>query len=109
MDSEKLAQFYPNIATRILLYLRSIYNKQDFVYPQEIIDRFQSSKSFISQKLKTLKDYNLIRTENVRNLVRSASHQKIFITKKGLKTALNILSIGLNSFELKLIKKSRRK
>jgi len=106
---KNLIRFYPNLVSRILLYLRSVYNKQNFVYPQELIIHFQTSKSFISQKLKILKKFNLIRTENVKNSIRSASHLKIYITKKGLKTALEILSEGLNSSELKLIKNNRRK
>jgi hypothetical protein len=110
MASEKsFARFYPNLASRILLYLRSIYYKQDFVYPQELILHFQTSKSFISQKLKILKKFNLIHTKNVKNLKRSTSHLKIYITKKGLKTALEILSQGLNSSELKLIKSNGRR
>lgn len=106
---KNLIRFYPNFVSRILLYLRSVYYKQNFVYPQELIIHFHTSKSFISQKLKILKKFNLIRTENVKNSIRSASHLKIYITKKGLKTALEILSEGLNSSELKLIKNNRRK
>lgn len=106
---KNLTRFYPNLASRILLYLRSIYYKQNFVYPQELIIHFQTSKSFISQKLKILKKFNLIHTENMKNSMLSASHLKIYITKKGLKTALEILSEGLNSSELKIIKKNKRK
>ena len=70
---------------------------------------FRTSKSFISQKLKILKKFDLIRTENMENSRRSASHLKIYITKKGLKTALEILSEGLNYSELKMIKKNGKK
>ena len=78
---KNLTRFYPNLASRILLYLRSIYYRQNFVYPQELIQHFQTSKSFISQKLKILKKFNLIHTENVNNSKRSTSHLKINITK----------------------------
>ena len=105
---KKLTRFYPNLASRILLYLRSIRNKQEFVYPRELIRHFQISKSFVSQKLKILKKFDLIKTEHVKNGIRSASHLKIFITKKGLATALEILSDGLNSFELKVISKGKK-
>ena len=106
---KNLVRFFPNLASRILLYLRSIYFKQNFVYPKELITHFQISKSFLSQKLKILKKYNLVYTENIRNKLRSASHLKIYITKKGLKTALEILSEGLDSSELKIIRNNRRK
>lgn len=45
----------------------------------------------------------------MKNSIRSASHLKIYITKKGLKTALEILSEGLNSSELKMLKNHGRK
>ncbi|MFX1500209.1 MAG: hypothetical protein ACFFDH_04500 [Promethearchaeota archaeon] len=106
---KNLTRFYPNLASRILLYLRSVYYKKEFVYPQELIIYFKSSKSFISQKLKILKKYHLIETKKVKNSTRSASYLKIYITKKGLITALEILSDGLNSSELKIIKNKKRK
>ena len=106
---KKLVRLYPSLALRILFYLRSVYNNHDYVYPQELINHFQTSKSFVSQKVKILKKFDLVKTENVKNSVRSGSHLKIYITRKGLKTVLEILSEGLNSNEIKIVKKTKVK
>ncbi len=102
---KRLSRFYPNLASRILLYLRSIQKKREFVYPQELIEHYQISKSFLSQKLKLLKKYGLVNTKIEKKIIRSAHYLKIFITKRGLSTALEILSEGLNSNELRIVNK----
>ncbi|MHA2400327.1 MAG: hypothetical protein ACXADU_15745 [Promethearchaeota archaeon] len=106
---KKITRFYPSLALRILFYLRSVHHSHNFVYPQELINHFQTSKSFLSQKVKILKKHALIRTENDKNSARSASHLKIFITKRGLKMVVEILSEGLNPNEINIFKRRRLK
>ena len=102
-----MKQFYPHLVSRILLYLRQRRFDKEGVFTEDIINRFNKSKSRISQALSFLTDKEYIERKYVQNPNNHNSRHKILLTPKGLSVAEKILSEGLDSLESKVIEALR--
>ena len=98
-----MKHFYPHLSTRILLYLRQQRFSREEVLTEDLIERFNKSKSRISQALSFLTKNDYIEREYVQNLKNNGSRHKVSLTPTGLNVAEAILSEGLDSVEKKVI------
>ena len=108
MNNQKENEFenyYPKLKLRLLYYLRKNYDKKEFIYFNDLIEKFNKSKSSISQNLKILKDDGLISKHYVRTININDPYLIISITEKGLSLVNKILYEGLNNEEIKKLKK----
>ena len=103
LTEEELERFYPQLISRILLYLRQQRYEDTEVLTEDLIDRFQKSKSIISQALKCLSERRYIKKEYINNVTTHGSRHKILITSKGMEIADMILSEGLHPMEWKVV------
>lgn len=109
LTKEEVKKFYPQLISRILLYLRQQrYHKMD-ILTEDLIEKFDKSKSIISQALTILAEQDYINKNYVSYLNSHGSRHKISITNKGLEIAEGILAEGLDPFEKKVIKASNKK
>jgi len=98
-----MKQFCPHLISRILLYLRQRRYDKEGVLTEDIINRFNKSKSRISQALSSLTDKEYIEKKYVQSPNNHSSRHKILLTSKGLTVAEAILSEGLDPLELKVL------
>jgi len=109
LTKDEVKKFYPQLISRILLYLRQQrYHKTD-VLTEDLIEKFDKSKSIISQALTILAEQEYINKNYVSDLTSHGSRHRISITAKGLKISDAILAEGLDSVEQKVIKGSNKK
>ena len=98
-----MKQFYLHLISRILLFLRQQRHIKGEVLTEDLIKKFNKSKSRISQALSflTIKEY--IERTYVNSLNNQGSRHKISLTPKGFEIAEAILSEGLDPPEKKVI------
>ena len=98
-----MKQFYPHLISRILLFLRQQRYVKGEVLTEDLIKKFNKSKSRISQALSFLTSKGYIERNYVSNLNNQGSRHKISLTPKGLEITEVILSEGLDPLEKKVI------
>ena len=98
-----MKQFYPHLISRILLFLRQQRHIKGVVLTEDLINKFNKSKSRISQALSFLTSKGYIERNYVTNLNNQGSRHKISLTSKGLEIAEAILMEGLDPLEKKVI------
>ncbi len=98
-----MKQFYPHLISRILLFLRQQRHVKGEVLTEDLIRKFNKSKSRISQALSFLTSKGYIERSYVNNLNNQGSRHKISFTPRGLEIAEAILSEGLDPLEKKVI------
>ena len=98
-----MKQFYPHLISRILLFLRQQRHVKGVVLTEDLIKKFNKSKSRISQALSVLTGKGYIEKSYVNTLNNQGSRHKISLTTKGLEMAEVILSEGLDPLEKKVI------
>ena len=103
LSKKERKQFYPHLVTRILLYLRQQRFSKEGVLTEDLIKRFNKSKSRISQALSFLTNHDYIDRKFIQNLSNSGSRHKISLTPEGLHIAEVILSEGLDPLEKEVI------
>jgi len=103
LSKKEQKQFYPHLITRILLYLRQHRYSKEEVLTEDLIKKFNKSKSRISQALSFLTNNEYIEREYVQNLNNNGSRHRIFLTSNGLNITEAILSEGLDPVEKKVI------
>ncbi len=103
LSKKERKQFYPHLITRILLYLRQQRFSREEVLTEDLIERFNKSKSRISQALSFLTNNEYIERKFIQNLNNNGSRHKISLTLDGLHIAEAILSEGLDPLEIKVI------
>ncbi len=103
LSKKERKQFYPHLITRILLYLRQQRFSKEEVLTEDLIKRFNKSKSRISQALSFLTNKQFIDRKYVPNLNNQGSRHNISLTPKGLDIAEAILSEGLDPLEKEVI------
>lgn len=106
---EEMKRFYPQISSRILLFLRQQRFRKGEVLTEDLIQKFNKSKSIISQALAFLTKKQYITRRYIQNINNQGSRHEIFLTTKGLNVAEAILSEGLDPLEKKVIKASNKK
>lgn len=106
---EELEGFYPRLTSRILLYLRQQFYEKREMLTEDIIERFDKSKSIISQALSFLSKNRYIKRKYVKNIESHGSRHKISITKKGIEIAEAILFEGLIFDEIKALNNIKKK
>lgn len=99
-----MKQFYPHLVSRILLYLRQRRYDKEGVFTEDIIKKFNKSKSRISQALSFLGNKEFIEKEYVQIIKNNGSRHRISLTPSGLEVANFILLEGLDILEKKVIK-----
>ena len=104
-----MKRFYPQLSSRILLFLRQQRYRKGEILTEDIIKKFNKSKSEISQVLSFLTKKHYINREYVSNLNNQGSRHRVVLIEKGLEVAEAILSEGLDSVELKAILASNKK
>lgn len=104
-----MKKFFPQLSSRILLFLRQQRYHKGEVLTEDLFKKFNKSKSIISQALSFLTKKQFIMRKYVSNLNYQGSRHRISITTKGLKIAEAILSEGLDPLEKKAIKASNKK
>ncbi|MFX0027858.1 MAG: hypothetical protein ACFE8B_01495 [Candidatus Hermodarchaeota archaeon] len=104
LSKKELKQFYPNLITRILLFLRQQQFIKSDLLTEDLIAKFNKSKSRISQALSFLTNRGYIERSYVPNINNNGSRHKISLTPRGLEVANVILSEGLDPLEKKVIK-----
>ena len=109
LSSEEMKRFYPQLSSRILLFLRQQRYRKGEILTEDIIKKFNKSKSEISQVLSFLTKKNYINREYVSNLNNQGSRHRVFLNEKGLEVAEAILSEGLDPIEKKAIEASIKK
>jgi len=109
LSSEEMKRFYPQLSSRILLFLRQQRYRKVEILTEDIIKKFNKSKSEISQVLSFLTKKRYIDRVYVNNLKNHGSRHKIFLNASGLKVAEAILLEGLNPLEIKAIEVSIKK
>jgi len=109
LSNEEMKKFYPQLSSRILLFLRQQRYHQGEILTEDIIKKFNKSKSEISQVLSFLTKRQYIEREYVNNLNNQGSRHRVVLIEKGLEVAEAILSEGLNPIELKAIEASIKK
>jgi len=109
LTNEEMKKFYPQLSSRILLFLRQQRYRQGEILTEDIIKKFNKSKSEISQVLSFLTKKHYINREYVSNLNNQGSRHKVVLIEKGLEVAEAILSEGLNPLEIKAIEASIKK
>jgi len=91
------------------LFLRQQRYGRGEILTEDIIKKFNKSKSEISQVLSFLTNQHYIDREYVNNLNNQGSRHRVVLNEKGLEVAEAILSEGLNPLEKKAIKVSNKK
>jgi len=109
LSNEEMKKFYPQLSSRILLFLRQQRYRRGEILTEDIIKKFNKSKSEISQVLSFLTKRQYIEREYVNNLNNQGSRHRVVLIEKGLEVAEAILSEGLNPIELKAIEASIKK
>jgi len=109
LSSEEMKRFYPQLSSRILLFLRQQRYRKGEILTEDIIKKFNKSKSEISQVLSFLTKKRYIDRVYVDNLKNHGSRHKILLNERGLKVAEAILLEGLNPFEIKALEVSIKK
>ncbi len=103
LSKKEKKQFYPHLISRILLFLRQKRYVKGAVLTEDLIKKFNKSKSRISQALSFLTSKEYVERSYVNNLNNQGSRHKISLTPKGLEIAEAILSEGLDPLEKKVI------
>ncbi len=109
LSNEEKKKFYPQLSSRILLFLRQQRYRRGEILTEDIIKKFNKSKSEISQVLSFLTKKQYIEREYVKNLNNQGSRHRVVLNERGLEVAEAILSEGLNPIELKAIEASIKK
>ena len=104
-----MKKFYAQLSSRILLFLRQQRYRQGEILTEDIIKKFNKSKSEISQVLSFLTKKQYIGREYVNNLNNQGSRHRVFLNERGLEVAEAILSEGLDPIEKKAIEASSKK
>ncbi len=108
-ENDEMKKFYPQLSSRILLFLRQQRYRRGEILTEDIIKKFNKSKSEISQVLSFLTKKQYIEREYVNTLNNQGSRHKVVLNEKGLEVAEAILSEGLDPIELKAIEASIKK
>ena len=106
LSNEEKKKFYPQLSSRILLFLRQQRYRRREILTEDIIKKFKKSKSEISHVLSFLTKKQYINKEYVNNLKNQGSRHRVVLNEKGLEVAEAILSEGLDPIELKAIEAS---
>ena len=109
LTNEEMKKFYPKLSSRVLLFLRQQRYRRGEILTEDVIKKFNKSKSEISQVLSFLAKQHYIVREYVNNLNNQGSRHKVILSDKGLEIAEAILSEGLDPIELKAIEASIKK
>jgi len=109
LTNEEMKKFYPQLSSRVLLFLRQQRYRRGEILTEDIIKKFNKSKSEISQVLSFLTKKHYIDREYINKLNNQGSRHKVVLNEKGLEVAEGILSEGLDPIELKAIKASFKK
>ena len=109
LTKEDMKKFYPQLSSRVLLFLRQQRYRRGEILTEDIIKKFNKSKSEISQVLSFLTNQHYIDREYVINLNNQGSRHRVVLNEKGLEVAEAILSEGLDPIELKAIEASIKK
>ena len=109
LSNEEKKKFYPQLSSRILLFLRQQQYRRGEILTEDIIRKFNKSKSEISQVLSFLTKKQYIGREYVSHLNNQGSRHRVVLNEKGLEVAEAILSEGLAPVELKAIEASIKK
>ena len=104
-----MKQFFPHLVSRILLFLRQQRHVKGEVLTEDLIKKFNKSKSRISQALSFLTSKGYVERNYVTNLNNQGSRHKISLTYKGLEIAETILSEGLDPLEKKVIEELKNR
>ena len=103
LSKKEIKKFYPQLCSRILLFLRKQRHYNGEILTEDLIKKFNTSKSRISQTLSFLTNKQYISRTYVKNFNNQGSRHKISLTQKGLGVAEGILSEGLDILEKKVI------
>jgi len=103
LSKKEIKQFYPHLISRILLFLRQQRHVKGEVLTEDLIKKFNKSKSRISQALSFLTSKEYIERNYVASLNNQGSRHKISLTPRGLEIAEGILLEGLDPLEKKVI------
>ena len=109
LTEEELEGFYPRLTSRILLYLRKQRHEKEEVRTENLIRKFDKSKSIISQALSFLSKHQCIKRKYVEKVESRGARHVIKLTPKGIKVANRLIFEGLDALELKVIKSSNKK
>ena len=104
-----MKKFYPQLSSRVLLFLRQQRYRRGEILTEDIIKKFNKSKSEISQVLSFLTKKHYIDREYINKLNNQGSRHKVVLNEKGLEVAEAILWEGLTPIELKAIEASIKK
>jgi DNA-binding MarR family transcriptional regulator len=96
-------QFLPHLMSRILLFLRQQQYAQDAMLTEDLIKKFNKSKSRISQTLSFLSNNGYIERGYVPYHNNHGSRHVISLTQRGLEIAEAIILDGLDPLEKKVI------
>ena len=91
------------------MFLRQQRYRRGEILTEDIIQKFNKSKSEISQVLSFLTKKHYIEREYVNTLTNQGSRHRVVLNEKGLEVAESILSEGLDPIELKAIEASIKK
>ena len=97
VDTE-MERYYPQLISRILLYLRKHRFREGGILKEDLIGKFNKSKSIISQALTQLSRNACIERIYVDTISNHGSRHKIILTHAGLEIADALLSEGLTPF-----------
>ena len=109
LTNEEMKRFYPQLSSRVLLFLRQQRYRRREILTEDIIKKFNKSKSEISQVLSFLTKKQYIEREYVNTLNNQGSRHRVFLNEKGLEIAEAILSEGLNKKERRVIRINHKK
>ena len=109
LSKEEKKKFYPQLSSRILLFLRQQRYRRGEILTEDIIKKFNKSKSEISQVLSFLTKKHYIERDYVNNLNNQGSRHRLVLNERGLEVAEAILSEGLTPNELKTMEASIKK
>ena len=84
LTNEEMKKFYPQLSSRVLLFLRQQRYRRREVLTEDIIKKFNKSKSEISQVLSFLTNQHYINREYVKNLNNQGSRHRVVLNEKGL-------------------------
>ena len=107
LSKKEMKQFYPHLILRILLFLRQQRYVKEKVLTEDLIKRFNKSKSRISQALSFLTNKQYVKREYVQNLNNQGSRHRISLAPGSLEVAEAILSEGLDPLEIKVMEALR--
>ena len=103
LSKKEIKKFYPQLCSRILLFLRKQRYHKGEVLTEDLIKNFNKSKSRISQALSFLTNKQFIDRKYVLTLTNQGSRHNISLTPKSLDIADAILSEGLDPLEKQVI------